>query len=159
MGTVRSLGADGARLIKKWEGFKKDLGGGKVQSYPDPATGGAPWTIGWGSTGPDIKKGTIWTHTQAQKRFDDHVAQFSAEVAAILGKAPTTQGQFDALVSFAYNIGSDDLRTSTLMRMHKAGDYAGAAKQFARWNKAAGKVMNGLTKRRAEEAALYGSNA
>ena len=59
------------------------------------------------------------------------------------------------MVCFAYNCGVANLKSSTLLRKHKAGDYAGAAKEFARWNKAAGKVMAGLTRRRAAEAALY----
>lgn len=152
---VSALGPRGEALIKKWEGYAKDIGGGKVQAYPDPATGGAPWTIGWGSTGPDIGKGTIWTREQAQQRFSQHVAQFAAGVKKAIGSAPTTQNQFDAMVSLAYNVGLANFTGSTLLKRHKAGDYAGAAAEFARWNRAAGKVMPGLTSRRAEEAKLY----
>ncbi len=120
-------------------------------------------TIGWGSTGRDIKMGTVWTQQQADDRFARDIAMFAAGVEHLLGGAPTTQGRFDALVSFAYNVGLDDdadtlaegLGDSTLLRKHKAGDYAGAALEFAKWNKQKGKVLNGLTRRRAEEAALY----
>jgi lysozyme len=69
----------------------------------------------------------------------------------------TTQSQFDALVSFAYNVGLSALNDSTLLRLHKAGDYAGAKAQFARWDKNDGKVIKGLARRRAAEAALYGA--
>ena len=68
--------------------------------------------------------------------------------------APTTQGQFNALCSLAYNIGTGNLAGSTLLRLHKAKDYEGAANQFGKWNKAAGKVMAGLTRRRAAEAKM-----
>lgn len=120
-------------------------------------------TIGWGSTGRDIKLGTRWTQAQADDRFARDLAMFAAGVEHLLGGAPTTQGQFDALVSFAYNVGLDDdadtlaegLGDSTLLRKHKAGDYAGAAAEFAKWNKQKGKVLNGLTRRRAGEAAMY----
>jgi lysozyme len=61
------------------------------------------------------------------------------------------------MVSFAYNVGVGNLQSSTLLKKHKAGDYAGAKAEFAKWNKAAGKVMNGLTRRRTAEAQLYGS--
>lgn len=162
-GTGLKLGPKGIALIQKWEGYAKDIGGGRVQAYPDPATGGAPWTIGWGSTGADITKGTIWTKAQAQVRFLEHVEQFAADVRKLIGDAPTTQDQFDALVSLAYNVGSDidadtiaeGLGDSTLLKKHLRGDYAGAAAEFAKWNKAGGRVMAGLTNRRAEEAKLY----
>lgn len=116
-------------------------------------------TIGWGSTGTDIRMGMTWTQEQCDQRFDQDVQKFGARVSALLGSAPTTPAQFGALVSLGYNIGTGEggLKTSTLLRMHKAGDYAGAKAQFARWNKQAGKVLNGLTRRRAAEAALYGS--
>lgn len=147
----------GKALIQKWEGYAKDLGDGRVQAYPDPATGGAPWTIGWGSTGPDIVKGTIWTRAQAQARFASHVDEFAAGVATALSGAPTTQNQFAAMTSLAYNVGLGNFTSSTLLKKHKAGDYAGAQAQFAVWNKAAGRVMKGLTDRRADESRLYGS--
>ncbi|EBG9759466.1 lysozyme, partial [Salmonella enterica] len=72
-----------------------------------------------------------------------------------LVKVKLTQGQFDALVSFAYNLGARTLSTSTLLRKLNAGDYAGAADEFLRWNKAGGKVLNGLTRRREAERALF----
>lgn len=114
-------------------------------------------TIGWGSTGPDIKLGTTWTQAQADARFAADLTRFASKVTGLLGTAPTTQSQFDALVSFAYNVGYSDggLKTSTLLRMHKDGDYEGAANQFQRWNKQAGRVLNGLTKRRSAEADIY----
>jgi lysozyme len=128
----------------------------KLTAYPDPGSvDGKPWTIGWGSTGPGIAKGVVWTQQQADDRFAADLARFEKAVALM---APvTTQSQFDALVSFAYNVGLSALNDSTLLRLHNKGDYAGAKDQFARWSKNDGKVMNGLTRRRAAEAALYGS--
>ncbi|HMC93031.1 MAG TPA: lysozyme [Allosphingosinicella sp.] len=145
------------KLIQQFEGCAKKNPDGTFAAYPDPGSGGDPWTIGWGSTGADIKKGVIWTQQQCDERFASHVAEFGAKVAAALGGVPTTQHQFDAMVSFAYNVGVGNFQSSTLLKKHKAGDYAGAAAEFAKWNKAAGKVLPGLTKRRAAEAALYAS--
>ena len=155
-GETVMLGIKGENLIKKWEGYAKDLGDGRVQSYPDPATGGAPWTIGWGTTGPDVTRGTVWTKQKAQERFDEHITAFTTGVKNALGGAKTTQDQFDAMVSLAYNVGLGNFNASTLLKKHKAGDYAGAKLEFLRWNKANGRVMAGLTNRRKEEAALYG---
>lgn len=139
--------------------FIKGFEGLRLKAYM-PTPNDVP-TIGYGSTGPDIKMGMTWTQAQADARFAADLAKFSGKVAALLGTAPTTQSQFDAMVSFAYNVGYGDggLKTSTLLRMHKEGDYAGAALQFARWNKQAGKVLNGLTTRRAAEAAIYRGDA
>lgn len=162
---VMTTSKAGLDLIKSFESCAKAIGGGKFRAYPDPAPGrnGLPVTIGWGSTrdfdGKPIRPGTVWTQEECDRKKAEDMAEFERQVRAILGDAPTTQGQFDALVSFAYNIGSSSLRGSTLMRKHKAGDYAGAADQFARWNKAGGAVMRGLTRRRAAEAALYRSGS
>jgi len=155
----RSLSPAGEALIQKWEGYAKDIGADRVRSYPDPATGGAPWTIGWGSTGSDIGPDTIWTKAQAQARFREHVAEFGEGVRKAIGAAPTTQAQQDAMTSLAYNIGLTNFARSTLLKKHKDGDYAGAAQQFAVWNRANGKVMNGLTDRRADEARMYRGEA
>jgi len=135
----------------------------RLKAYPDPATGGAPWTIGWGDTGPDVVPGLTITQDEADARFARRlVREFEPGVMSLV-KVPLTQGQFDALVCFAYNVGLDDdtdtlaegLGDSTLLRKVNAGDFAGAADQFQFWNKAAGKVMLGLRRRRAAEKALF----
>lgn len=144
-------------LIKEFEGFHKVRSDGMVEAYPDPATGGVPWTIGYGTTGPDVKRGTVWTKAQAEQRFNAHVAEFAEGVRKLIGSAPTTDNQFGAMVSLAYNVGLGNFKESTLRRIHLEGNHAGAKAQFSRWNKAAGKVMAGLTRRRTAEAALYGS--
>ncbi|RYG90145.1 MAG: lysozyme [Alphaproteobacteria bacterium] len=146
---------EAAAIIKEFEGCHKRLPDGTFAAYPDPGSGGDPWTIGWGSTGPDIKRGTIWTQAQCDARFAEHLAEFGAKVAELLRGAPTTQAQFDAMTSLAYNIGTGNFGSSTLLRKHRAGDYAAAADQFAVWNRASGRVMAGLTRRRAAEAAMY----
>ena len=142
-------------IIREFEGYHKALPGGRVQAYPDPASGGAPWTIGFGSTGPDVKPGTIWTREMAMARMEADVRKFAAGVASRVGDAPTAQHEFDAMTSLAYNVGLGNFEKSTLLRKHKAGDKAGAAAEFPRWNRAAGKVMAGLTRRRAAERKLY----
>lgn len=118
------------------------------------------WTIAWGHT-EGVKKGDQWTQAKADEVFAADLAGFSARVSALIGTAPTTQNQFDALVSFAYNEGPEALHTSTLLRKHRSKDYAGAADEFKNWNKQRNKktgnleVLDGLTKRRAAEAAIY----
>lgn len=153
-GAGRELGDAGMKLIKEFEGCHKSIGNGSFQAYPDPgSTDGRPWTIGWGSTGPDVKPGTVWTQSQCDARFKQDMRRYTDAVSKAIGTAKTTQNQFDALVSFHYNTGA--IASATLTKKHKAGDYAGAQAEFARWNKNAGRVMRGLTRRRAAEAALY----
>src|SRR5690606_35813976 len=118
----------------------------------DPATGGAPWTIGWGATGPGIGPGTVWTRAECDARLEADVTRHAAEVERALVGAAATQAQFDALVSFHYNTGA--IRRATLTRLHREERYDAAAREFARWNKAAGRVLRGLTRRRAAEADL-----
>lgn len=146
-------------LVKEFEGYHKDLGDGRVQAYPDPATGGAPWTIGWGSTtdeqGKPIQRGTIWTKERADARFAEHLREFGDGVDEALAGSPTTAHQKAALTSLAYNIGLGAFKGSTLLKKHKAADYAGAADEFPKWRNAAGKVMPGLVRRRAAERELY----
>lgn len=127
----------------------------RLHAYPDPGTGGAPWTIGWGHTGPEVRPGLVWTQEQADEAFERDIEQFSSQVAALFPRTELTQGQFDALVSFAYNCGLGALSTSTLRKRLLAGDADGAAEEFQRWNKAGGKVLAGLTTRRAAECALF----
>lgn len=127
----------------------------KLKAYPDPGSkSGEPWTIGWGHTGPEVKPGLVWTQQQADSEFVNDLRRFERDVLSLV-KVPLTQGQFDALVLFAYNVGSNSLEDSTLLCMLNAGDYDGAALQFRRWNKNDGKVMRGLTRRRAAEECLF----
>ena len=158
---VMRTSAKGLALIKSFESCAAPIGGGRFQAYADPAPGnnGLPVTIGWGSTrdfqGRPIKLGTVWTQEQCDRKKAEDMADFERQVRAILGNAPTTQGQFDALVSWSYNLGSARLAGSTLMRKHKSGDFLGAADEFLKWNRAGGKTMRGLTRRREAERALY----
>ena len=140
-------------MIARLKGFQ----GEKLTSYPDPGTGGAPWTVGVGHAGPDVRPGMTITPAESTRLLRADLAKFEAGVNAL---APvTTQGQFDALVSFAFNVGLANFKGSTLLKKHNAGDYAGAAAQFPLWNKAAGKVLPGLVKRRAAEAQIYRGQA
>lgn len=134
--------------IKRFEGCR-------LSAYPDPGTGGDPWTIGWGTTGPDIHRGLVWTQAQADARLALDVTRFADKVEAMVKEFPTTQGQFDAMVSFAYNAGINALKGSTLFKLHMAGDYGGAAREFGKWVHAGGRVLPGLVKRREAEADLY----
>ena len=143
----------GIALIKRFEGCAKVRADGLVEAYPDPGTGGPPWTIGWGATGPDVGPETVWTAAQCDARLADDVARHAAQVRAAIGTAATSQNQFDALVSFHYNTGA--IHRATLTQRHLAGDFAAAAREFARWNRAGGRVLRGLVRRRAAEADLY----
>lgn len=139
--------AHAVALIKKWEGCK-------LEAYPDPGTGGAPWTIGYGATGPGIVKGVRWTQRQADDRLAVDVDRFLKGVRSVL-KKPASDSQLGAMTSLAYNIGVGAFRDSTLLRKFNAGDIAGAAEQFARWNRAGGRVMQGLSNRRADERRVF----
>jgi lysozyme len=148
------IGEAGKALIKKWEGCARRRADGKVEAYPDPGSAdGKPWTIGWGATGPGIGPGTVWTQAQCEERFEHDIVRFAEAVAKAIGDAPTTQNQFDALVSFHYNTGA--IAKATLTKLHQRGDHAGAAREFGKWINNDGKPMAGLVKRRADEAALY----
>ncbi len=139
----------------------------RLVAYPDPGSSdGTPWTIGWGHTGPEVCKGLVWTQDYADKVFVEDLIPRERDVNSLL-QVKVTQGQFDALVSFAYNVGADidadslaeGLGDSTLLRKVNAGDFVGAADEFLKWNKNDGKVMLGLKRRRAAERALfYGMN-
>jgi GH24 family phage-related lysozyme (muramidase) len=145
-----NVGPDGIALVKSFEGCR-------LKAYPDPGTGGEPWTVGWGTTryanGQKVQPGDTVTQAEADALLRNDLAGTERQVTRAIGGAPTTQRQFDALVSFEYNTGA--LLSSTLLRKHKAGDFAGAAAEFLRWTHAGGKVLPGLVKRRAAEAALY----
>ncbi len=142
----RGISDKGLAALKSFEGLK-------LNAYPDPGSGGAPWTIGYGHTGPEVKPGLVISQRQADAYLKGDVSRFETAVRRL---APnTTPGQFDALVSLAYNIGENALANSTLLRLHNEGKYAESAAQFHAWRFASGKELPGLVKRRAVERALY----
>jgi GH24 family phage-related lysozyme (muramidase) len=142
-------GERGLKLIKEFEGCK-------LTAYICPA---GVWTIGIGSTrysdGSAVKRGqTLANEEAALLLLSKTLASYEHAVNAI--KVDLTQNEFDALVSLTYNIGARNLANSTLVKMLKAGDSkAEIAKQFLRWDKAGGKPLAGLTRRRNAEAELF----
>lgn len=138
----------GIALIKQFEGCK-------LTAYQDSV---GVWTIGYGWTQPvdgkPIRAGMTIKQETAERLLKTGLVSYECDVSRLV-KVGLTQGQFDALVSFTYNLGARSLSTSTLLRKLNAGDYAGAADEFLRWNKAGGKVLNGLTRRREAERALF----
>ena len=138
----------GIALIKQFEGCK-------LTAYQDSV---GVWTIGYGWTKPvdgkPIRAGMTIKQETAERLLKTGLVSYESDVSRLV-KVGLTQWQFDALVSFTYNLGARSLSTSTLLRKLNAGDYAGAADEFLRWNKAGGKVLNGLTRRREAERALF----
>lgn len=135
--------AAGLAIIKQHEGFRGT-------AYLCPA---GVWTLGYGTT-KGIRKGMTATREQAEALLRDDVAQFEAAVLRAV-KQPLSQNQFDALVSFTYNVGAGAFAASTMVRLINAGEWGAAADQFSRWTKGGGRVLPGLTKRRAAERALF----
>lgn len=141
----------GLDLIKEFEGLR-------LKAYLCPA---GVWTIGYGHT-KGVYPGMTITQELADKFLIDDVWNFEREVESLV-KVPVTQGQFDALVCFAFNVGSDidedtvaeGLGDSTLLRLLNRRDFAGAANEFPKWNKSRGRVISGLTRRRAAERSLF----
>lgn len=138
----------GIALIKQFEGCK-------LTAYQDSV---GVWTIGYGWTQPvdgkPVRAGMTIKQETAERLLKTGLVSYESDVSRLV-KVGLTQGQFDALVSFTYNLGARSLSTSTLLRKLNAGDYAGAADEFLRWNKAGGKVLNGLSRRREAERALF----
>ncbi len=137
----------GVALIKHFEGLKLD-------AYPDPGTGGDPWTIGFGTTGPEVKPGMRISEAQAEEFLRIDLASFGIAVSELV-KVPLRQHQFDALVSFSYNVGAGALGSSTLLRKINGGDFRGASMEFLRWCYAGGQVMEGLRRRRLAEQKMF----
>lgn len=142
---------DGINLIKRFEGCR-------LTAYADPATHGEPYTIGYGTTSSagvgKISKGMTITLAQAESMLIRSLQAYEQAVIRALTRAPN-QHQFDAMVSLAYNIGPGAFAGSSVAGRFNRGDVAGAADAFLMWNKAGGKVMQGLTNRRADERKLF----
>ena len=140
-------------LIKPFEGYARRLPSGDCIAYPDPATGGDPWTIGYGSTGSGIGPGTMWSKDQAEQRLQEHVEYFTQGLVRLSPKLlQASPRRFAAVLSWAYNCGLGNYRISTFKKRVDADDWQGAAEQCLLWNKAAGRIMPGLTRRRQAES-------
>jgi lysozyme len=143
----------GAKLIQHFEGCLQPHEG-KYKAYKCPAN---VLTIGWGHTnhhGRKFDATTKWSGEECHQVFLEDMEGFERAVRKLV-KVPLTHCQFDALVSFTYNCGEGNLSKSTLLKKVNANDHTGAAKEFHKWNKANGKVLSGLTRRRASESLMY----
>lgn len=143
---TRQVNKAGLDLIKSFEGLR-------LEAYPDPGTGGDPWTVGYGST-KGVKKGMKITVQEAEQRLIMDLQDACKAVERFV-TVPLNDNQFAALVSFTFNCGAGNLAVSTLLKRLNEGEYGSVPMQLMRWNKAAGKVMSGLTRRRAAEGDLF----
>lgn len=141
-----NISQKGIDLIKGFEGIR-------LEAYK-PVKTEEFWTIGYGHYGKDVSQGQKITRSEAENLLKDDVKKFVIGVNKLVD-VPVNQNQFDALVSFAYNVGLGAFSKSTLLKKLNEKDYAGASKEFARWNKADGKVLTGLTRRREKERDLF----
>ena len=143
-------------LVKQFESLR-------LIAYPAPESTPEKtvWAIGYGHTAPTVREGDTCTVAQAEAYLIGDLNSACDRIAALITYTPLTQGQFDALVSFAYNTKWQAFKDSTLLRKVNAGDMEGAAAEFDRWVHSAGRVLDGLVRRRAAEKALFlgGSNA
>lgn len=139
---------NGINLIKQFEGCR-------LTAYQDSV---GVWTIGYGWTQPvdgkPVAKGMVITQQKADDLLKQGIVQYENSVTNLV-IVPLNQNQFDALVDFAYNLGVNALKESTLLKKLNAGDYAGAANEFTKWNKAGGKELAGLMRRREAEKSLF----
>lgn len=142
------ISQSGLDAIKRHEGLR-------LHAYPDPATGGEPWTIGYGRAHGITQGQQISAETAEQYLRED--VEWVEDAIRETVTAPLTQAQFDALCSLIYNIGEGAWRKSTMLKKINAKNYLGAAQEFVRWNLAAGKVMPGLTNRRVLEQRMFES--
>lgn len=145
----RDISPDGLLLIKSFEGLY-------LTAYRCPA---GVWTIGYGHTGlrhgdGSVRAGRVISKDEAELLLRIDMDYFEGKVVSLV-KVPLNADQFAALVSFAFNVGEGELKGSTLLRKLNAGDYTGAADQFLRWDKANGKTLRGLTRRRRSERKLF----
>jgi GH24 family phage-related lysozyme (muramidase) len=145
------ISARGLKLIADFEGLR-------LNAYPDPGTGNEPWTIGYGTTvypnGDKVKKGDVISPEQALDYLRHDSKKFSDAVNRAV-RVPVNQNQFDALVSFTYNLGEGALNRSTLLTKINSHDYRGAANEFGKWIYAGNRILAGLVRRRTAERDLF----
>jgi|TARA_R110002110_G_scaffold88484_2_gene230472 lysozyme len=130
-------------MVKHFEGFK-------AVAYLCPAN---VWTIGYGRT-KNVKEGDITSMPQATRDLEEELIEFGEQVLSVVD-VELSQNEFDALASWTYNLGVGNLQSSTLLKKLNAGDNDSVPSEMLRWNKAAGRVLAGLTTRRQAEADLW----
>lgn len=138
------INSKGLELIKDAEGLR-------LESYKCPA---GKWTIGYGHTGADVHEGMTITEAEAEKLLETDLKHFEHGVDVLTGPE-TSENQFGAMVSLAYNIGLGAFARSSVLTFHRKKFYDSAAMSFELWNKSNGKVLPGLKKRREAERDLY----
>jgi len=139
-----SISQNGVQMIEGFEGYS-------ATAYPDPGTGGAPWTIGYGHT-KGVQPDQTITRAQAEQFLKEDLAWAEAAVRLNV-RVPISQNQYDALVSLTYNVGPRGY--PGLLSALNAGDYTGAQARFGDYVYSAGRVLQGLVNRRANEADLF----
>ena len=137
------ISQEGLSLIKKFEGLE-------LTAYKCAA---GVWTIGYGHT-KDVQEGDEWSEAHADHMLEVELEEFEGYINDNVTVA-LSQNQFDALVSWVYNLGPANLKASTMLKVLNSGDYEGVPAQIKRWNKAGGKVLEGLIRRREAEALLF----
>ena len=137
------ISREGISFIKRWEGCR-------LKAYQCSAR---VWTIGWGHT-KTVKSGMVITQARANELLAEDLIEYDQAVINFV-KVNLTQNQRDALVSFCFNVGIGAFHKSTLLRVLNQGNYSEAANQFMRWNRAGGKIVQGLNNRREAERKLF----
>lgn len=140
----------------------REFEGCKLTAYPDPGTGGDPWTIGWGHTGPEVRKGVTWSQQQADAALDLDLREAHAGMLQALPMAARYSGPRQAaLTSWVFNVGAGAAADSTLRKRLAAGEDPAkvVAEELPRWNKGGSGVLPGLVRRRAAEVALFAGGA
>ena len=143
------ISAEGLSLIKKFEGCPVDQDG-NCYAYQDVV---GVWTIAYGFT-KDVKEGDKMTKEEAEYVLQEEMIEYEGYINDLV-EVPLEQNQFDALVSWVYNLGSGNLQSSTMLRVLNEGKYDEVPAQIRRWNKAGGKVFDGLVRRREAEATMF----
>jgi lysozyme len=133
----------GIEIIKEHEGLR-------LNAYRDPV---GIWTIGYGHT-RNVREGDRITESAAESFLMQDIARAEHCIRAFV-RVPLTQGQFDALVSFIFNVGCGAFQTSTMLRHLNRGNHDLAAEQFPRWVNGGGKILRGLVRRREDERILF----
>ena len=141
--TQMNIGTKGLEMIKHFEGLE-------LNAYQCAA---GVWTIGYGHT-KGVQKGMVISEDTANEMLVEELNEYESYITGLV-TVELNQNQFDAMVSWVYNLGVGNLKASTLLKVLNAGNYAGVPEQMLRWNKAGGKVLEGLTRRRQAEADLF----